>query len=103
MMRSKPSPLGLHNSSRKTRCVVIFTRVSFLDVFFQVIAVEGHGSITGQNEVTVAKADGSTETLSAKNILIATGSVPIPFPGLEVGEANRDQKFPFMLPFLLAV
>lgn len=95
---------GIAQLFKKNKVCCYFYESQFLScVLFQVIAVEGHGSITGQNEVTVAKADGSTETLSAKNILIATGSVPIPFPGLEVGEANRDQKFPFMPPFLLAV
>jgi dihydrolipoamide dehydrogenase len=46
---------------------------------------QGHGSITGKNEVTVAAADGTTQVINTKNILIATGSVPVPFPGLEVG------------------
>lgn len=35
--------------------------------------------------MTVAGSDGNTKVISAQNIMIATGSVPIPFPGLEVG------------------
>ena len=46
--------------------------------------MDGHGKITGPNEVTVIKADGSTETVTSKNILIATGSEVTPFPGIEV-------------------
>jgi len=34
--------------------------------------------------VTVAKNDGSSETVNTKNILIATGSEVTPFPGIEV-------------------
>lgn len=47
---------------------------------------EGHGKITSPNEVTVLKADGSTETIKTKNILIATGSEVTPFPGIEIDE-----------------
>ncbi len=32
----------------------------------------------------VTSDDGSTQTINTKNILIATGSVPLAFPGLEV-------------------
>lgn len=47
---------------------------------------QGHGTITGKNEVTVKKADGSTEKIAAKNILIATGSEVTPFAGIDVDE-----------------
>jgi dihydrolipoamide dehydrogenase len=48
--------------------------------------LNGHGKITGTNEVTVIKEDGSTEKVNAKNILIATGSEVTPFPGIEIDE-----------------
>lgn len=51
----------------------------------QVTHIKGFGRITGPNEVTVDKPDGSTEKINTKNILIATGSEVAPFPGLEVG------------------
>lgn len=54
--------------------------------FSQVTRFDGHGKITGPNEVTVMKADGSTETIKTKNILIATGSEVTPFPGIEIDE-----------------
>ena len=49
--------------------------------------MQGHGSILGPNQVGVASADGSSHTINTKNILIATGSVPMAFPGLEVSSA----------------
>ncbi|KAJ8964565.1 hypothetical protein NQ314_004869 [Rhamnusium bicolor] len=50
------------------------------------IEIKGHGKITGANQVTATKDDGSTEVISTKNILIATGSEVTPFPGIEVDE-----------------
>lgn len=47
---------------------------------------DGFGSITGPNQVTVKKDNGSSEVINTKNILIATGSEVIPFPGIEVDE-----------------
>ncbi|XP_065845387.1 dihydrolipoyl dehydrogenase, mitochondrial-like isoform X2 [Oscarella lobularis] len=50
--------------------------------------IDGHGTITGANQVTVKKDDGSTEILETKNIIIATGSEVTPFPGIEVDEKS---------------
>jgi hypothetical protein len=50
----------------------------------QVTLIKGHGKITGTNEVTALKEDGSSEVVKAKNIVIATGSEVTPFPGIEV-------------------
>ena len=36
--------------------------------------IQGHAKITGANEVTALKKDGSQEVVKTKNILIATGS-----------------------------
>ncbi|XP_052121924.1 dihydrolipoyl dehydrogenase, mitochondrial [Frankliniella occidentalis] len=52
----------------------------------KVTLVSGHGKITGPNEVTALKEDGSTEVVKTKNILIATGSEVTPFPGIEIDE-----------------
>src|SRR5581483_7595017 len=47
----------------------------------------GHGKITGKNEVTVFKEDGSAgEKVTAKNIMIATGSEVTPFKGIDIDE-----------------
>lgn len=52
----------------------------------KITRIDGHGTITGPNEVQVKKADGSTETVKTKNIMIATGSEVTPFPGIEIDE-----------------
>jgi dihydrolipoamide dehydrogenase len=44
----------------------------------------GVGRLAGGRAVEVLAADGSTQTLQAKNILLATGSVPASLPGLKV-------------------
>ncbi|RKP25076.1 hypothetical protein SYNPS1DRAFT_22902 [Syncephalis pseudoplumigaleata] len=48
--------------------------------------VKGHGRIVSANEVEVDGLDGKKQTLRTKNILIATGSEPTPFPGMEIDE-----------------
>lgn len=48
--------------------------------------VNGHGTIVSPNQVQVKKADGSSETINTRNILIATGSEVTPFPGIEIDE-----------------
>jgi len=47
---------------------------------------QGWGKITSANEVTVSKEDGSSEVLSTKNIIVATGSESTPLPGVEIDE-----------------
>ena len=52
----------------------------------KVAFIKGKGTITAQNTVQVTAADGSVSTVTADNILIATGSVPAtpPIPGLDL-------------------
>ncbi|PJZ75417.1 dihydrolipoyl dehydrogenase [Leptospira neocaledonica] len=45
---------------------------------------EGFGKLLGGGQVEVALTDGKKEVLSAKHIVLATGSVPIDIPGLPV-------------------
>lgn len=45
--------------------------------------MKGYGRVSGPNEVTVTKDDGTKEKLSTKNILLAVGSEVTPFPGIE--------------------
>jgi dihydrolipoamide dehydrogenase len=52
----------------------------------KVTYAQGWGSIKGPNEVEVTLLDGGKETISAKNILIATGSEVTPLPGVPVDE-----------------
>lgn len=46
--------------------------------------MSGFGKITGKNQVTATKEDGSTQVINTKNILVATGSEVAPFPGIAV-------------------
>ncbi len=48
--------------------------------------LKGHGRITGPGKVVVKGADGAESEHGAKNIVIATGSVPAPLPGVEVDQ-----------------
>lgn len=49
--------------------------------------VRAHGKITGKNQVTALKPDGSVEAIiNTKNILIATGSEIMPFAGIDIDE-----------------
>ncbi|CAK5047609.1 unnamed protein product [Meloidogyne enterolobii] len=48
--------------------------------------IKGIGTITGANEVTVKKPDGSVEVVKTKRILIASGSEVTPFPGIDIDE-----------------
>uniref|UniRef100_A0A6I8QN62 Dihydrolipoyl dehydrogenase n=1 Tax=Xenopus tropicalis TaxID=8364 RepID=A0A6I8QN62_XENTR len=52
----------------------------------KVVHVQGFGRITGKNQVTATKADGSTQVINTKNILIATGSEVAPFSGIPIDE-----------------
>ena len=53
----------------------------------KVTYAKGWGSLTSTpGEVVVAKEDGTTQTISAKNIILATGSEPAALPGVEVDE-----------------
>lgn len=51
---------------------------------FQVTHIDGHGTITGKNEVAVQQQDGKEHRIQTKHILIATGSEVTPFKGIEV-------------------
>ena len=49
----------------------------------QIPIIEGVGSLGPNRTVTVQKADGTSETFSATNVLLASGSVPRTIPGFE--------------------
>ncbi|KAJ2004952.1 dihydrolipoamide dehydrogenase precursor [Coemansia thaxteri] len=48
--------------------------------------LKGTGTLKSANEIDVALNSGGVETITAKNIIIATGSEPSPFPGFEIDE-----------------
>jgi dihydrolipoamide dehydrogenase len=67
--------------ARKEKIVKDLTGgIQFLMKKNKVTVFSGLGTITGPNSVTVKAADGSETKLNAKNIVIATGSVPIDLP-----------------------
>jgi len=49
----------------------------------KVTTYQGMGSMVDKNTVKVSKADGSSENISAKNIILATGSKPTALPFLK--------------------
>ncbi len=50
----------------------------------KITVFEGVGSFVDAHQVSVTKADGSSEVLSAKNIIIATGSKPASLPFISI-------------------
>jgi dihydrolipoyl dehydrogenase len=60
--------------------------VAFLFKKNKIDSYRGLGSIAGAGRVTVRKDDGSSETVEAKNIVIATGSDSAPLRGIEIDE-----------------
>lgn len=59
---------------------------------YKVDYLRGKGKIVDPHTVEVALADGSTQKITTKTIIIATGSVPakIPIPGLDQGGDDGD-------------
>lgn len=68
--------------------------VSYLMKKNKAAVFNGFGKIIGKGKIEVTKEDGTKETVEAKNIIIATGSVVRPIPGFEVDGkqvVNSDQ------------
>jgi len=62
--------------------------VEFLFKKNKVEHVYGTGKFAGGNKVDILQADGTTRTVEAKSIIIATGSEPTPLPGVTVNEKD---------------
>jgi dihydrolipoamide dehydrogenase len=73
--------------------------VAYLFKQNKVAHFKGHGSITSPNEVTVTNKDNSQQVVKTKNILIATGSEVMPFPGITVSEKKIKKKIFFLKGF----
>jgi dihydrolipoamide dehydrogenase len=58
--------------------------IDFLMKKNKVTVFKGHGRIAGKSKVEVTAEDGSKQVLDAKNIIIATGSVPKSLPNVPV-------------------
>jgi len=73
--------------ARKDKVVTDLTKgVEFLFKKYKVTYLKGTGRLLGGGRVEVLAAPGSGETYSAKHIVIATGSEPMPLPGIEIDE-----------------
>jgi dihydrolipoamide dehydrogenase len=60
--------------------------IEFLFKKNDITYLKGEGRITAADKVSVTGADATEQTVSAKNILIATGSEAASLPGLEIDE-----------------
>ncbi len=58
--------------------------VKFLMDKNKITVLEGLGSFVDATHITVTKADGTSETVEAKNIIIATGSKPSSLPFIKI-------------------
>jgi dihydrolipoamide dehydrogenase len=73
--------------ARKAQVVKELTGgIAFLFKKNGVTGVQGTASIAKAGEVVVTKSDGSTESLNAKAIVIATGSTPATVPNVAIDE-----------------
>ncbi len=71
----------------KTQTVDGLTKgIAFLFKKNKVDHIRGTARLAGPGKVAVTGADGKTNTLSAKNIVIATGSEVTPLPGVDIDE-----------------
>src|SRR5271154_2711839 len=65
---------------QKRRASVVMTMTNGINALFKangVVGIQGHGRLLPGNKVVVKGADGSEKTLEAKNVILASGSVPI--------------------------
>jgi dihydrolipoamide dehydrogenase len=65
---------------QKRRASVVKTMTNGINALFKangVIGIQGHGRLLPGNKVVVKGADGNEKTLEAKNVILASGSVPI--------------------------
>jgi dihydrolipoamide dehydrogenase len=60
--------------------------IEFLFKKNKITTFRGTGSIPAEGKVLVTPESGAPTTIETKNILIATGSVPISLPGIEIDE-----------------
>ena len=73
--------------AQKAESVTALTKgIEFLFKKNKVDRFKGAGKIAGAGKVEVTGADGAVTTLDAKNIVIATGSLPSGLPGVEVDQ-----------------
>jgi len=71
----------------KDKAVTVLTKgVEFLLKKNKVSYFKGHGSFKSKNEINIQDTDNKNITISAENVIIATGSVPASLPGIKYDE-----------------
>jgi dihydrolipoamide dehydrogenase len=74
---------------QKADSVMALTKgIEFLFKKNKAVWIKGRGKIAGAGKVEVTAADGTVTTLTAKDIVIATGSEPTPLPGVDFVEGK---------------
>ncbi|HUX74986.1 MAG TPA: dihydrolipoyl dehydrogenase [Steroidobacteraceae bacterium] len=71
---------------QKRRAAIVKTMTGGILGLFKasgVVAIDGHGRLLGGNQVEVSAPDGSKRMLSAKDVVLATGSVPMRLANVE--------------------
>ena len=73
--------------AHKTKVVKDLTGgIEFLFKKNKITWLKGHGRLTAPNLIEVTAKTGETQVVSAKNIIVATGSEVMPLPGVEIDE-----------------
>ncbi len=73
----------------KSKAVTTLTKgIEFLFKKNKIIHLKGKGSIIDKNTVKVIDEDGESTNYKTKNIVIATGSLPVSLKGLKIDEKN---------------
>jgi len=68
---------------------VVASNTSGIEYLFKknkITAFAGTGAVAGTGKVVVTGEDGKTTDIATKNIVIASGSVPMPLPGIDIDE-----------------
>lgn len=78
-------------SDRLVKGVGFLMRKNKIDVY------DGVGTLTGPESIQVALNDGGEQTLAARNIIIATGARPRPFPGADFDDERVISYIPAIL------
>ncbi len=78
--------LNLEQMLNRKRGVVkqLTDGIAYLFRKHKIDGVRGHGTVLSPTEVQVTDPEGGTRTLETRRILLASGSKPIPLPGVEI-------------------
>ncbi len=86
---------------QKRRASIVKTMTNGITALFKangVVGIQGHGRLLPGNQVRITAADGSERTLTAKNVVLASGSTPIrlktvPHDGISIVDSWNALEF----------